>query len=594
MTLFDNPKTASFALRDYQNAGHEAVRRNYENGINRNLVVNATGLGKTVFFSFLPQLYPDLMRKGMLVLVHRKELVEQAAEKIKQINPYLLVMQEMGDRKAYSGADVVVASVQSLSSDWRLSRFKDRFGIIVVDEAHHCKPKSQYETILSEYGLMQSGGDRLLIGVTATPNRHDKTGLHHFFDDIPVNYDLRWGIQNGYLVDIEAITVKSNADLSNVKTSRGDFVASQVEGKINTDEQNHLVVAKGYIENECSKSLVFCSTIKHAIDLAEVFKAHGIKAQAIHSEMEKIEREYFVEAYRGGDIDVLTNVGVLTEGFDAPFTQEILMRRPTKSTSLFLQILGRGTRPIFPPKSLDVAGRLAEIAASPKPVMKFIDFEDNLGKHNIVSLPDLFGLPKKFKAPPKRGMNDILEEIEKIEEEMPQKNFRVATNLDEIKIISKRIGIWDTPRLPESLKSISKLNWFEAEQGSFKLNIPLKKNGRQDITIDLKLDELGRCKPIVTYLEGVFGGVKRDRVVKEGKLYSDRVEAIRNIEAWVQSSFPEVSALVGRESKWRDEAATDSQIALLKKMEKAGKFQMPDVEMTKGQAAHLINMCFNV
>ncbi|CAN0114666.1 unnamed protein product, partial [Discosporangium mesarthrocarpum] len=236
----------SSVLRPYQGAVIKRVRELYESGVRRLLVPLATGLGKTVVFTHLPQAskqskqenaceggrggsgaFPSLSKRGTLILVHRDELVTQAVSSVRRFLPNLTVGVEKGQEIAGPSFNVVVASVQTLgrrvSGKRRLQKYHQSYGgIIVVDEAHHLKAGGMYDTILDHFQVGSrtggdTGGGRLLTGFTATPNRRaDGLSLRPFFDRSVGGLDLAWGIGNGYLVDIHAFAVRTTTDINQV------------------------------------------------------------------------------------------------------------------------------------------------------------------------------------------------------------------------------------------------------------------------------------------------------------------------------------------------------------------------------------------
>jgi superfamily II DNA or RNA helicase len=356
----------------------------------------------------LPSVFPELAVRGTLVLVHREELVNQAVEKLSFVNPRLTIGVEKAELHADISSDVVVASVQTLgsASGKRLRKLlaSMEFGIVIIDEAHHVTAGSQYDRILNELGLgslinesdqIRSGQQRLLVGVTATPNRHDNVGLSTFFNEILLNYGLQEAVQNGYLTDIRHIKVHTSANLEGLKNYRGDFSITDLSEATNTPERNQEIVS-AYLKHGDSKSAVaFCSSVAHAYDLRDMFRLAGVSAEAIDGNTPKDQRKEILRRHESGELSIVTNFGVLTEGYDG-MIHIVLMCRPTKSASLYMQMIGRGVRTI--PSDLGniptKAGRLKAIEASVKPDCIVLDFVDN--RHDVVTTPSLFGLPVNF------------------------------------------------------------------------------------------------------------------------------------------------------------------------------------------------------
>lgn len=589
------------SLRPYQTEALERVRDLYDRGVSRSLLVAATGLGKTILFSFLPEYFPSLAKRGMLVLVHREELAEQAAEKLRWVWPRKKVQIEMGWNRADEyEADYVVASVQTLghAKSSRINRFKNRFGIIVIDEAHHCSPGSQYAKILDFFGVgpevrfpLPDGNERVVVGVTATPNRNDRQGLHAFFDDIAVDYNIRWGVENGYLVDIRATRVDTGTDISGVKTRSGDFALGDLEAAVNTHERNECIV-KGFQEEGGNKGIAFCTGVKQAHDLAEEFRYFGVEAHAIDGEMDPRERRDLVHRFRESDFPVLTNCQVATEGFDVPDVDTILMARPTKSTPLYVQCIGRGTRPVINPTQDMAEERVQAIRDSAKPFMTIIDFTDNTGKHQIVTAPKLFGLQEKFET---KGRNifDLVQEIEALEESHPDKPIRLAKNLEEVRIIAKQLSVWDVADTPQEMRAFTELMWMNLREGVYQLHVPGTKestdpDARQDVVYRLSSDELGRFS-VTRIKQPLFSSgemIRPKSEVTSSVRYTSLEEAIDRTDALVQRDHTDMLGLIRNGMRWHEDQASDKQVYLLRQL---GVYVPEGYELTKGKASRLIS-----
>lgn len=309
---------SNIRLRDYQ---RDCIRiiDNLEGG--SHLVQMATGLGKTVTFS-------QIERKGrVLLLSHRDELVRQ---------PVRYYDCPVGIEKADERSDgepVVSASVQTLSSDRRLSRFEPgEFDMIVTDEAHHALAAS-YRKI---YDYLRP---RLHVGFTATPNRGDGRGLEDVFDDIIFVRDLKWGIAKGYLCDLDCMQVTVSWRTDRLKKIRGDFSAHDLAEAVNIPSANEQVAA-AYQQFRKGPTLIFASSVSHARALGRLIP----RSRVISGDMPQSERDAAVAAFREGRLDCLINCMVFTEGTDMPWVQTILLARPTQSSGLYTQMVGRGLR----------------------------------------------------------------------------------------------------------------------------------------------------------------------------------------------------------------------------------------------------------
>ncbi|CAM9313505.1 unnamed protein product [Ectocarpus fasciculatus] len=263
-----------------------------------------------------------------------------------------------------------------------------------------------YDDVLNGLGVGsacrgETRGGRLLAGFTATPRRADGLSLRPFFDHSIGSLDLHWGIANGYLVDIHAFAVRTTTDIAALPTRMQDFSTGALSTAVNNDVRNE-AAARAMLEfgagepsssgkKRSPRGIAFCADVRHAHDLARVLNEHNISAMAIDGGMNKKDRGRALAAFRSGEVSTLTNCGVLTEGFDAPFCDTIVMCRPTQSAPLYMQMLGRGTRPWLPPTpqanqpdmgaDSTASRRRSDIAGSPKPRMHVIDLVDNCGKH---------------------------------------------------------------------------------------------------------------------------------------------------------------------------------------------------------------------
>lgn len=583
--------------RPYQQDALSAIRSLYERGTTRSLLVAATGMGKAVMLGFLPHEFPNLAKRGMMILVHRTELVYQLAETLKWINPDKKIGIEQADRKAdpyYH--DYIVASVQTLGhpQSRRLERYTGKIGIIAVDEAHHCSEGSQYQKILDHFGCgpgqrfpLPDGRERLVVGATATPNRSDRKGLHMFFDDIAVDYNIRWGVENGYLVDIKAVRVETGTDVSNVKTRAGDFAINELEAAINTHERNEVII-KGFVEHGGKLGVAFCAGVAQAHSLAEDARALGIDAHAVDGSMDRDERKEIVEAYRKGEFPLLTNCAVFTEGFDVKPVDTVLMARPTKSTLLYTQCIGRGTRPVINPMHPEKEDRVNAIRMSAKPSMTIIDYADNIGKHSIVNAPKLFGLSENFETQG-RSVFDLIQTIEALEEEHPEKPIRMATSLEEVNIIAKRMSIWDVAETPEDMKAFTNFMWMNTAEDRYQIHVPGDKDTReQNVVYKLEADDLGRFS--VSRIKKALWEAG-DLVAPESKVtsnlkFNSLEEAIAGVDRQIEQDHQSALRLIRRGERWMSQPASDAQLGLLKKL---GVFIPEGYQLKKGKASALIS-----
>ena len=237
------------------------------------------------------------MKKQMLVLAHRKELLDQACDKIRQANHHLRVAVEQAGRSADADCDVVVAGVPTLGrkGSTRLQRLDpDRFFLIVIDEAHHATAAT-YRRVLEYFGVFAPETRKLLVGFTATPKRGDGLGLDAVFQEIVFSKSLPEMIQTGFLSPVAGYRVETDIDLSRVKTRMGDFVASQLSLAVNVVERNDMIVDIFHSHLEGKKTLCFCVDVAHVHSLAGAFNKAGIATAAVSGDMDPLERAKALE-----------------------------------------------------------------------------------------------------------------------------------------------------------------------------------------------------------------------------------------------------------------------------------------------------------
>ena len=339
----------------------------------------ATGSGKTVIFTQLIERVepPTKNATQTLILAHRKELVEQAARHCERAYPGKTIDIEMGNTHASGAADITVASVRSIVSGDRLSKYDPtRFKLVLVDEAHHIVAPG-YMATLEHFGLdLPRDTGPALVGVSATFSRFDGLRLGAAIDHIVYHKDYVDMIGEKWLSDVMFTTVKSRVNLSKVRAGKdGDFQTGQLSQAVNTDETNEITVKAWLSEAGQRKStLVFCVDLNHVASLTSMFRRHGIDAQYITGATKKRVRGERLDAFKKGEFPVLLNCGVFTEGTDIPNIDCILLARPTKSRNLLVQMIGRGMRLCSGKKDCHVIDMVASLETG------------------IVTVPTLFGL----------------------------------------------------------------------------------------------------------------------------------------------------------------------------------------------------------
>jgi superfamily II DNA or RNA helicase len=388
-------------LRPYQDEAlarvDEAVRR----GVRSLLGVAATGLGKTVIFCALA----ERIGGRTLILAHRDELVRQAAAKVREVWPEADVGIVQGNANDVR-AKVVVASVQTIAREKRLAALAnaweneslypvDPFSLVVIDEAHHAAADS-YRSIIAALRAGDKGcrcgtphdanGEvspcpmtypgPILFGVTATPDRGDGQGLDDLFEEIPFAYDILWGIRSGYLSDLRGMAVRlADFAASDLKVKRGDYDAGDAGRLLEAAGAPRLIVSAWQEHASDRPTVCFAPTVALARLIADEYRKQGVSAVMLSGETPISDRRQLLDDFARGNIRVVVNCGVLTEGFDEPSVSCIVVARPTRSRALYAQMVGRGTR--RHPEKTDCL------------VLDVVGVSDDL---SLVTVPTLFGL----------------------------------------------------------------------------------------------------------------------------------------------------------------------------------------------------------
>lgn len=320
-------------LRPYQREAEAAILNEWDAGILRTLLVLPTGCGKTIVFS---KVIEDRVRAGdrVLVLAHRGELLEQASDKLAQATGLRCATEKADESCLGSWYRVAVGSVQSLMREKRLSRFAhDYFQTIVVDEAHHVLSDG-YQRVLDHFGQAK------VLGVTATPDRGDMRNLGQCFQSLAYEYTLPKAIREGFLTPIKALTIPLKLDLTGVGVQSGDFKP----GDLGTALDPYLEQIADEMTRHCSdrKTVVFLPLVKTSQKFRDILLRHGFRAAEVNGTSQ--DRAQILSDFDAGKYNVLCNSMLLTEGWDCPSVDCIVVLRPTKVRSLYSQMVGRGTR----------------------------------------------------------------------------------------------------------------------------------------------------------------------------------------------------------------------------------------------------------
>jgi len=320
-------------LRPYQQEALLAVFAQWDEGNGKTLLVLPTGCGKTIVFAKITE---ECVRRGMrvLILAHRGELLDQAADKIKKSTGLGCAVEKAEQSCLGSWYRVVVGSVQTLMREKRLAEFsEDYFDVIIIDEAHHAISDS-YQRVLEHFP------DAKVLGVTATPDRGDMKDLGSVFDSLAYEYTLPKAIKEGYLSPIKAVTIPLKLDLSGVSTQAGDFKASDIDTALDP----YLYSIAEEMQKYCRKrkTVVFLPLVKTSQKFRDILISKGFNAAEVNGESD--DRAEILKAFDKGEFNVLCNSMLLTEGWDCPSVDCVVVLRPTKVRGLYCQMVGRGTR----------------------------------------------------------------------------------------------------------------------------------------------------------------------------------------------------------------------------------------------------------
>ena len=471
-----------FQERDYQIECEQSVIDHWKQGILQQLIVMATGTGKTVVFANLIRKLFPLLGGKVLVFAHREELVDQAIALIQKINPGLKVGKEMANDYADSDSDIVVSCVASIgrTGSSRLVRF-GAFSFVICDEAHHSIAQT-YLNVFEATGVLKPDTKSLLVGFTATPRRRNLTraekkqittlddaeilSLSSVYKKIVFSFPIRKAIEQGWLVPLKGYRIKTETNLDNVKVTAGDFQQDQLSEAVNTDLRNKEVVDAWEQYGEGRQTVGFTVDISHAKSMAKAFKDRGHKFEAIWgNDPDRAEK---LARHKSKEITGLLNAQVLTEGYDDWQVSCIISAAPTQSSTKYTQEIGRGTR------LQQGAGNLLEALRKGFALSKtdciVIDIVDNYKRNTLSTLPSMVGLNPEFNL---HGGSAIaaVKEIEELQEKFPDVSFSSLTDLRKVKTFVESIDLFAEP-YTEEVKQYSSLAWVGTQDGSYMISIP--------------------------------------------------------------------------------------------------------------------------
>lgn len=358
--------------RPYQSECIRAILDSIADGDKRPACVLPTGSGKTVIFSHLSRHWNDYGFDGrVLILVHRDELVQQTVNKLHSVAPHLNVGIVQGKQNEHIGRDVIVASVQTVRKMYRLDEIvsSGEIGLVIVDECHHASAES-YVTVMNTLGCFAEKG-AVAVGFTATLSRNDSKSLGDVWEKVIYRRDILDMIRDGYLTDVKGkLVTVDGLSLSQVSMRGGDYQIGSLSDAL-LSAQAPEFVADAYAEHAAGRfGIIFTPSVATAEAFTAALNRRGIAAEAVWGGMDRQARRDVLSAAHEGRVQVLVNCMVLTEGFDWPRAEVAVIARPTTSSALYVQMVGRVLRR-FPGKEsalvLDVVGaseehRLATLA----------------------------------------------------------------------------------------------------------------------------------------------------------------------------------------------------------------------------------------
>ena len=601
-------------LRTYQQEALDAVLMEYVNGVHQQLLVAATGTGKTVIFSHLWDKMYHLLPGKMLIIVHREELVRQNAESIQYWNPNLKVGIEMAENYATIDSDVIVSCNASIGREGakRMLRFGwDNIDKIICDEAHH-SIASTYMNIFQEAGVLLPDTKKLLIGFTATPkrknlSRSDKKkvitlddeallSLKSVYKKIVYSYPIRTAIKAGWLVPLKGFKVKTATNLDGVKVVAGEYQQDQLSDTVNTPTRNQQVVKAWLDHAEGRQTVGFTAGIQHAKDLAEMFNKHDIRAAAVwgtdperrdHTKCNRCGRYlgkqaagdlcYTKEINCGGtfvlgkgkldrhqnkDITVLFNAQVLTEGYDDWRVRCILECAPTKSGTVFTQRVGRGTR------LQEGTGNLLEAISKGLQLEKtdcyIIDFVDNSSRCSLVTFPSLLGLNPEFDLQGE-SITAMVDKLEEFQEKYPSVDFTGLTDITKVKTYVESLDLFSEP-YTEEVKEFSTLSWMATADGTYVLAIPEKRELQEAKAYSRFLHEKLHIMP--NELDEFELSITTTQTDRKLGVFSTLQEAFTVADDVMRRCRADRMKLVLREADWHKNPASDAAKRYLRKLTK--------------------------
>ena len=407
-----------YKLRPYQEEARQAIRAEWTSGHRKTLAVLPTGVGKTVIFGAVAKDSVD-EGKRVLILAHRGELLEQASDKLMDAFGIPTVLEKAESSSLGSFVPVAVGSVQSLCQEKRLAQFPhDYYQTIIIDEAHHALSGS-YQNVLNHFDNAK------VLGMTATPDRGDMKNLGEYFDSRAYEYTMSQAVREGYLCPVKAQMVPLELDISDVGMSNGDFASGEIgnalEPYLDRIAREMLLYCKG------RKTVVFLPLIATSQKFCAILRGYGFRAAEVNGNSG--DRKQILEDFDAGKYEVLCNSMLLTEGWDSPSVDCVIVLRPTKVRGLYQQMVGRGMR--LSPGKKDLL---------------LLDFLWLTERHDLcrpsalISKDDAIARKMDESLKDADGAMDIIEAEEKAERDiLAERESALARQLEEMRLRKRRL-----------------------------------------------------------------------------------------------------------------------------------------------------------
>ena len=571
-------------LRYYQQDCIDASLNALKRGVKRQLICLPTASGKScIMANLFPQVpAPFPQARQVLLLAHRDELISQLAHHAKSNNPELIVEIEKAEQKASPNADVIVASVQTLGrkDSKRIEKFNPRdFKVVCCDESHRAVAQG-YKNIFDYFGVLDRSSHVVSIGFTATPQRSDKVGLSSVYDEIVYYRSPVDLIEEGFLSKIRVRSIRTETDISGVSTnSDGDFSITELSGAVNNPQRNEAIV-DAYLEycKDRKSTLVFGVDVAHVKALTDCFIARGIDARLILGETDSDERRVVLDDFKNQKYPVLINCLVVSEGADVPCITAIMMCRPTGSTLLAIQMMGRGLR-----------------LHKDKQDCLILDVCDIFKKKSVVTIPSLFGLDPEFDV----DGEDVVKVYRQMEELVSQDiNAHRAKSLSQaLKIVSsEEFNPFDFQDDP-SLRQFSDNAWKRMGEAE---HFALELLGKGFLEI---------AHNMLDHYECIFRS-EDGKVASLGE-HDSLASAFRKADGWINGNLDAPTrSLISLKTEWNFKPPSLNQISLLAQFyipiplkgggtyikDKYGRVPLPKEEqcaITRRQATNMISKAIN-